>query len=310
MNYFVDDLINSIKLRSMAPISQKTFDDDKILSISNEELQTKLVSDLITIRENYFASLQDVSIESGVERYSIPKRAIGGTLKDIFFIDSAGNLSELEYVDYSRILDYQTSGNVPQKYSIMGDEIIVMPTPNVSVGKLRFNFAKMPNAMTFKNQCAKINSIIIAGPTISFLVDTDLTSLMSVGTKIDFISSSPPFKTWFEDCSITQITSTQIDVNLSSVADISGVQTNIEIGDYICLSGDSCYPQIPVSFHHILAQMVVVRIFESLGDLNKLNNAKATLDQMRKEATALIKNRVENSPIRYVIKNSLMRYVR
>lgn len=310
MNYFVDDLLTSIKGNSMAPISQKTFDDDFIIKIANEELQTTLVSDLITIRENYFASIQDVNLEANVEKYAIPKRAIGGALKDIFYIDQNGFLQELEYVEYARILDYQSLGGSPQKYSIMGDEIIIMPKPIVSVGKIRFNFPKLPNSMVLKNKCAKINNFSIAAGTVSFFVDTDLTTSLSVGSKIDFISSSAPFKSWFEDVTITQITSTQIDVSLSSVDDVTGLSTDVEIGDYICLSGTSCYPQIPVSFHHVLSQMVVFRIYLSLGDTNKADKAEQKLMKIRKDAIAIIKNRVENSPIRYSPRNTLIRFVR
>lgn len=308
MSYFVEDLLESIKLRSMAPIAQSTFDDDKLLSLANEENQLKLSSDLLKVKEDFFLTEETTALIAGVRNYGIPSRAIGNAIKSLSYqVSGTTKWTPLARVDSERAQDYTEQGSTPEKFYILGDEVILLPTPESASGTLRFEFPATPNALALTTTCAKITSSSSASSTASFVVNTDLTASLSVGDYVDFLCVQSPFKLWAYRVAITQITSTQIDVDLSDVVDAANTILP-QANDYICPSGTANIPQIPIAFHPILAQMVVVRLMESLGDLNKLGAAKQTLAEMRADAGFLIKNRVTNSPEKVRGRNSLRRY--
>jgi hypothetical protein len=310
MAYFVEDLLESIKSRSLAPISQSTFTDAKLVSMADEELQLKMVSDLISVREDFFLTEESTSIIAEVENYPVPSRAIGNALKQVFFIPTGTTTKiPLVRVDSERVEYFQTDGSEPRKYYILGDEIILLPTPQTACGSLLFVFPAKPNTLTQTLNCAKITAKISNVTTASFTVNTDLSSSLAVGDYVDFLSASAPFKLWKYRAQITQITSSLIEVAIADVTNAAGTVEPL-VNDYIVPTGTSNIPQIPISHHAILSQMVVVRLMESLGDLNKMNAARATLNEMRMEASKLVKNRVENSPVKVNWRKKLGSYFR
>lgn len=301
MSYLVEDLVESIKTRSLAPISQTTFDDDKLILMANEELQLKLVSDLVVVREDFFLAEESVSLIQDVANYGLPSRAIGNAIKQVFFVP-AGLTTRipLERVDSDRAQAYDTSSAQPEKFYLLGDEIVLLPTPSQSSGTVLFVYPASPNALTATENCTKITAVA----SNVFTVDTDLTASLIVGSYVDFVSAKSPFKLWTYRTAITAISSTSITVTL---ADVINAASTVEpqVGDYICASGNANIPQIPIAYHSVLAQMVVVRLMESLGDINKLNASIATLTAMRSEASKLVRNRVENSPAKVNGRNKI-----
>jgi hypothetical protein len=309
MSYFVEALLESIKSRSLAPISQSTFDDAKLIVMATEEMKLGLVADLIGIREDFFLAEESSALIGSVPNYPIPSRAIGNSLKDVFYVKTGSTAKKpLIRVDQERSQFYSATGE-PEKYYFLGDEIVLLPTPASASGSLTFVFPSNPNDLAATTDCTKITSIATVTTTTTFTVNTDLTASLVVGDYVDFLSVKSPFKLWAYRKAITAITSTTIAV---LNADVINEASTVEpiVGDYICPTGTANIPQIPVSHHSILAQMVVVRLMESLGDLNKLGSAKSTLAEMRSNGLKLIKNRVENSPEKITGRNQLRNYFR
>lgn len=310
MGYFVEDLVESVKRRSFAPISQSTFDDSGLIALANEELDLGLVADLVTIREDFFLTVESTPIIANTNYYPVPSRSIGNTLKTLFYVDAAGNEKLLNYIDPSRRSEYPLTGSAPSAFYLEGDSVVVVPKPTASTGSLLFQFPSKPNQLIATTSCAKITAIVNNTPTASFTVNTDLTTSLIVGQYIDIISVVSPFKLWAYRARITQITSTLIEVSLAGVLDQAGLNIAPSVGDYICPSGFANIPQIPTSYFPVLAQLVVVRILESLGDANKQLNATNTLRTLEAKAIKLVQNRVEASPKKVSTRRSLVRYFR
>lgn len=310
MSYFTEDLISSIKNRSLAPISQATFTESDLLSLASEELRTKLTSDLIRIREDFFQTHQIVPLIGGIANYGIPERAIGDALKSASYVEPNGQVRPpMPRGDSTDEGYYSISGGTPARFYIEGDELVLIPKPLNSTGSLKLVYPMRPSRLIPTSEAAKITEITNDGVTASFMVNTDLTSSLTVGDSIDFVSAKSPFKCWTIDAEITQITDTQIDVFLDTVTDDNG---NIEprIGDYICPAGFSNIPQIPIEMHPVLAQMTVVKLLESLGDRAKMEAAKVELREMRQEVGIVTKNRVESTPQRANRRTSIRKFFR
>ena len=94
---------------------------------------------------------------------------------------------------------------------------------------------------------------------------------------------------------------------------VQGVVTipaKLRVDDVISLPEETIIPQIPIELHPMLAQRVVMRCLESLGDTAGLQLAGAKLADMEAKTGSLIDNRVESSPMKIVprhtpIKNAI-----
>jgi molybdopterin converting factor small subunit len=310
MSYFVEDLLNSIKLRSFAPISQSTLEDDDIIALAQEEMSLKLVSDLISVREEFFETTEDQSILINKSHYPVPSRAIGNALKALYYVDSNGNQYELVFIDSSRRNEFETSATNPRAFMIEGDEVVLLPKPSQTLGTLRFLFPARPSNLIATTSCAKITGKTTVSSTVEFDVDTDLTASLSTSSYVDIQCSKSPFKLWTYRALIQAITATKITLRLADVLDQSGSVVEPEVGDYICPTGFSNIPQLPVEFHPVLSQMVNVRLMGSLGDLNKKAVEEGELERLRANALKLVKNRVEASPKKMNKRHTLIKYMR
>ena len=306
MGYLTEDLINSVKIRTFAPISQNTLTDADLLTIANEELSLRLVSDILGVREDFFLTNETVAIVANEDHYAIPTRAIGSALKAVFYVDAGGNKTIIPRIEVDRSQTTSDSSGEPQKYYLEGDEIVLLPTPSLSSGSLLFSYFQRPNELVETASCAKITGSSELSGTVTFTVDTDLTTTLLVGDTVDFLNGSPPFLLWAKDVAVTAVTATTIDVALADVDDVQGAVLPLT-GDYICLSGTANIPMVPVEFHAVLAQMTACRVLLALGHAEKMQMAKAELEQMRREALKLVKNRVELSALKVTGRSGLVK---
>lgn len=295
MSYLVEDLIASAKLRSFAPTSQYTFETADFIRIANEELSQKLVPDIFGKREDFFLTFKDVDLTSGVDRVTIPKRAIGNTFKSLWYVEDGVIKYQLKLATEEEYESYSGSTGTPQMFIIEGDEVVLLPTPNSSSGSVRFRYYAKPNLLISTSSCAKITAISSASGTTTFTIDTDLTADLSTGDEVDVVSGASPFLLWADEVPLTAISSTEMEVDTDDVDNAAGT-VEPQVSDYICPTGYSNIPMIPVEFHAVLAQMMAVRMLAGLGDLNKLTAAAQILEQMRKESVSMIVNRVESQP--------------
>jgi hypothetical protein len=307
--FLVEDLIESAKDRSFAPISQSTFQDADVLRILNEELSLGMVSKIQKQREDFFIARQTTALIANKDHYLLPKRAVGNALKALFITDTSGNKRLLTRREIDRIAEYSTSAGESSEFYFEGDQVVLMHPPASGGASLLFVFSRRPNKLVLTTSCAKITAVSSSLGVTTLTVDTDLTASLSVGSAVDFLRQDSPFTLWADTVSITAITASTIAV---ATTDVSDVDSSVEpsVGDYICPSGYSNIPMIPEEFHPVLAEMGACRMLRALGDLNKFQAASAVLKQMMDEALDLIKNRAESSPQRPSKKHGLIRNFR
>lgn len=308
VDFLIEDLIESAKDRSFAPISQSTFQDADILRIANEEI-LRVMSAINKVREDFFYARQTTAMVAGKDHYLIPKGAAGNALKALFWVDSASNKRLLQRRDIDRIGAYSSAKGDSDAFYFEGDEVVLTSSPSGG-DSLLFIFSRRPNRLVLTSDCAKITSVASAAGTTTFTVNTDLSTALPAGSKVDFLRATSPYTLWSESISITAITATTIAVLSSDVYDVDGVTVEPAATDYICPTGYANIPMLPIEFHPVLAQRITCRMLSSLGDLNKLQAGKADLMEIERDALSLIKNRAESSPERPSKKSGLLRAFR
>lgn len=178
-----DDLIQSVKLNIMFPISQSTFTADDILSFANKEMATSQVPSILQFHEEYLVAVKEVPLESNQSVYPIPYRAIGLKLRDLMYRDSSNNLTEMTRITGDEdIFTYGSgSGTPPYKYKLQGNDVILVPLiGSQPTGSLIFVYYLRPNQLVTNNRAAiisnftesitLINSSISPGDTITINV--------------------------------------------------------------------------------------------------------------------------------------------
>jgi len=175
-----NELIEAVKRKIALPINQRTFSEEDILAFSNEELMISQVPDILMYHEEFFVFSEDVTLIANVQRYAIPERAMGMKLRDVFYVDTNGNLFEMTRINPDDKAYWQRESatiNLMQKYYLEGNDIVLAPQ-NVSspTGSLRFSYFIRPNQLVpneraaisesfFKNITIN-NSSIVAGDTL------------------------------------------------------------------------------------------------------------------------------------------------
>ncbi len=296
MIYLTEDLVASVKRRTLAPTSQKTFQDADIIALLNEELELKIVPAILSVREDYFLNRAATNIAANVELYPIPERAIGNALKNIFYVLSDGiSKMDLHRLQLADVVDYGQTASSPSGYILQGDYIRLLPQPNTTTGSLEVWHLQRPSQLVPTTSVCAITAVTSLAGTTTFTVDTDLTGTISVGDSVDFLNSDSPVMLSSRDVVVTAITVSSIAVATADVTDDSGA-VSASIGDYVCAARHANIPMVPQEFHPLLAEMAAARIMQALGHNDKLQAVNVSIAEMKDAAMKMISTRVEDDP--------------
>ena len=295
-----DKLIESVRNRAMVPSDNRTFDDNNILAIANEEMDVQLLDKILSIKEGHLATHIDIpKNDEGI--YNIPDRAVGNKLMDVSLIES-NQVWEMSQISISELPNHDEAYNSfgMDKFYIEGNQIKIIQ-PARSYEYVRMYFYIRPNVLTKLNQAAIIKNITSSAGITTFTF-TAIPSKFQItdGTtgavlKYDIVDSKSPNKIISWD-----IIPTSINANLKTMSfntsDIEKQLVNIKTGDYVTYAEESPVPNIPTEMHPVLAQLTAVHILEAMGDSEGLNNAKVRLERMFTSTMQIVDDRVELAP--------------
>lgn len=302
MFFDTEDLVSAAKRSEFFPVSQTTFTDpDDLIAFANEEMLTKIVPAILSVRQDYFLAQSVVQMRSYLNHYALPERAIGNDLKDLFYLPDSGSIDVRYSIPRRQVHDLgavsSSFGSSPTAFYLKSDEVVIAPTPGSisgSDGLLYFYFMR-PSKLVPTAQCGKITAISSAGGTTTFTVNADLTTLVSSGGLIDVLTGRSPFRLPAVDVAITAIAANSIDVATSDVTDESGTLV-ARVGDFLCPAQTACIPMIPQEFHPILAELICFRALKALGATQHLQVLASNVKDMMAGAMKLISTRVESEP--------------
>lgn len=285
------ELLTSIKLKGHIPSNQAPFTDANLMAIGDDEIDTILMEQIKSTRENYYLTSVDLSVTSdGV--YPIPLRAIGGGLA-LAQIVSGSMIYPITRSELSEQFSTVTSASGFYGFQLSGNNIKVLPLP--TSGVVRLSYYCIPNKMVATTAAAQITAV--SSGTLTFAAGT-IPSTITTNSPCDIIKDQPGFDWWNIDLTPSSVSSTQIV--------FSSVNSNVAVGDWVALAGQSPVPQIPVEFRPLLVQRIIQQYYESQGYTEKLTASQAKLSKMEKAVFGLINPRVAEAPKRIVADGSLI----
>jgi hypothetical protein len=285
----------------MIPSDQSTFTDEDFLEMLNEEIQYFGVPHLLRTHEEYLMTHVDVPIVAGKSEYSIPERAIGNKLRDVAYVDTAGSYYELARADVEHLSDYSSASvsDYPNSFYLKDNKVILIdgiPT----TGVLRMFFYMKPNKLVEDDLAGVITDI---DRTTGVITISEFPDAFETAVLYDFIGHASPNRILDYD-----ITPVSVNGTLKILTfNIAEIPEDLQIGDYINVSGETTVAQLPEELHPILAQRVAIAALEAMSDTEAAATAQRKLDKMEESSNTLIDNRVEGAPEKILNRHSPLR---
>lgn len=284
--YTVDGLVDSVKNKYLLPDSQVLLTTQNFVDLLDEEMRTIIIPLIISCHSEYFVTNYDQTITSSSNAYDLPRRSVGGVLRDVLLVDGSGNEYAMNYIDPSmaKINSYPAvSINYP--FTIRNDQVILLPetaTPPTSC-TLRMRYERRPNNLTLSTNCGQIESIDDTELTLS-TVDTEWTT----STTFDIIQNHPQFRSISDDQDITDIT--------GSVVTLDESPTGIAVGHWVCPAYMTCIPQLPYEAFPALVQRGIMRASDAIGEKAVFDTASKMYDELAPKLVGLLTPRVKGTP--------------
>ncbi len=281
-SYTTTQLVDNIVLTSHIPESNNTFTPGDLINLSNRELQTAIMKQIISTRGGYYLTYRDYALTQD-NTYPIPSEAIAGAVDNVeILIDTV--IIQCALLEEAEQTNTQYPNSTTYGFYIRGNTIQILPSVN-SIGHVRVWYLRRPSQLIPTSEACQIQAIDSSTPGQTTFSVASVPSNITMGSFVDLLQDQPTFNILEEDLEITDIQGTDITVNAEVLP---------EVGDWIALHNQTPIPQIPVEFRPLLEQRVVCKVYELQGYLDKLAAAKKVLEEMQGDTLNLITPRVKN----------------
>lgn len=286
--YTTDDLLTTVKNRGMLPdASTGSLSSATLLQFGSEELQGPLVTLILSAREKYYETYSDTNVTAAQAVYAIPDRAVGGVLSAVQYFYQ-NQVMALIPIDPSSITTTNTS-IYPYGFYFQNNSIVLYPTPNTTQGTLRQRYFQRPSRLDLVTNCALITAFDPIALTVTV---ASVPTSWATGTICDFVPKSLPYTPYGLNTALSGVTGTTIS--------LVALPTGIAVGDYIATAGMTPIPEIPYEFFQVLAQMVVCKALEAIGDAQNLQFAQSNMKSYMDSALRTITPRDQTGPKKVV----------
>jgi hypothetical protein len=175
--------------------------------------------------------------------------------------------------------------------------VVLWPTPDSAYGTLRLKILWRPGTLVATSAAARITVIGAAdsgGAGYRRFTCATVPTSVTTSVTLDHVRALNAFETQHADMAVharTTGASGTIDI-----AETAFTAANIAVGDYFCLAGQSCIPQIPDALHVWLARRLACAMLEQRRDRSALADCQAKADEIETQLADLLKPRVEGEP--------------
>lgn len=252
--------------------------DSDLISDMDFEMRSVLTPKLRSINEEYFVTHSDTTISSGVSSYAIPTRAVAGSLRDVQLVRTDNSLQYLPRLEISELPMIMginpTQAGTPLGWYPEGNNLIMFPSPGVGIGSLRQYYEQRPGDLVALSAAGLISQI----NTGTGVVTCNIPGTFTTSQSYDFVKGTPHFDTWATNKTATAVGGATITFATTDLP------SNLAVGDYVCLAGQSPVPQIPYELHPLLLQSLIIQILGSTGQRGKLQDAERKYGAMATQA--------------------------
>lgn len=277
------------------PTSQALFTNAKLVLMLDDELKTRIVPFMMAIREEWYVTYREYTADGQTTVYPIPPDAVGQKLRQISTWDTPTN-GVYKMCDNIPRLDPDSLFDANFGFYVQGTNIVFYPNPISTQKLIRLYYVKRVDNLVETTAASLITNITGADITTSFTPPATFVP----GASVQIVSQNSPFRPVF--------TSTISNV-VGSTVTLANPITNASVGDWLCLTGESVFPQIPIETIPLLCEAVVIKCLEALKDTDGMQAAMANYNQMELSVKATLSPRVDGSPKKIMNRKRIARYI-
>jgi hypothetical protein len=283
MDYRAATLLESIRRRGALPSATAAgCADSDLLALTNEELQSWLVPLIMELREDYFIQRNTQTTVAGTAEYRIPPRAVAGKLREVDIVTSSGAVRNLARISLDELEEWPQGGTgTPAAFYVSGNNVVLVPTPS-GAETLRLTYYLRPSQVV-------ADSYMITDITGDDLTVSNGAGEFFSGGWLDIVAFRSPFDVKHVELDIAAANISGLDVILT----VTDLPADIELFDYAANYETTPIPNAPAEFHPLLAQRVVCKVLEQMGQGNRLQMAQARLSEMVDQARRTYAPRVD-----------------
>lgn len=279
MTFNTTRLVEQINLKGSLP--QGRFETQEILDVAYDVLLSEVTPYMISQREEYYVRKTTEAITASQAEYGFPTRALGQALREVQIIKGTV-VVDVDRIDLEEITS--TAEGEPNEFYVMGNSIYLYPTPNVSQNTLQMYYFFRPSKLVPVNECAYISAIDTGTNTLTVSAPTDWTT----ADTFDLIQGRDGFKVRSFDLTASAVSTSSIT--------LSELPSGLQVGDYVALSGESCFPFLPTEGHQLLVYKTVAALLESIGDTANAASADKRGLMIQAQLDNLFGTRIQGAP--------------
>jgi hypothetical protein len=249
MAFTTSDLLSSVNRLAFIPSGQVTFTDAEILAIADEETQTKIMPRLMAIREEFFVFPYTTAVMASQRLYPVPPRSIGGMIREVRIVNSAGTYQDLERIEPEAV--QSQSVGTPTQFYLEGESVGLYPIPSSTQGSLEISFFIEQGALVAVTQSGVISNINTGTNTLTLAT---IPSSWATGQLFD-VSSGRGSQAYKSIDSSGTVSGTTIQ--------FSSLASTLLVGDYVTIAETSVLVQLPRNMRAPLAQATAARLLEA-----------------------------------------------
>lgn len=288
MGWTTTELLTVIRERGRIPSGDPDYTDAALLRRADWQMSELFTPVVLSVREEFFNTVQRITLEGGRQDYPFPTRAFASVLRDVKYVGTSDSeIYDLTPLPHGDRYIYRHATGRPDSYTIEDDKIVVLPEPSDNItGSLEIYYEYRPGALVPTSEAMEITSV--SGGVLS----GSAPSAWSTSDKFDVIKGTPPFALVSADLTAGAVTS-----STSVEFDTGDIDTDrIKVGDWVALAGESPVPQIPASLHSILGLAVATDVAFELDypDAKAFaQRLESSMQRARGTLTPRVKGRVE-----------------
>jgi len=302
IDYTTTSLLSTLRLLPLMPSVQALFSDSDLLTILTFEMNSKIIPMIDNQAEEYFIQSDDIPYVTSNTVYSIPSRAMAGKLRSVSFVDANDNEIRVPRLRPEDIMSNVNATGLAINPALWGfylrgyKVVLYLSSVNGTSSAykyLRLRYVRSPNQLVSVGACAQVTQIVGNIVSVNAVPGTFLTTVT-----YDMISNVPNFDSYQDDAVCTLISG----LNMT----FTSVPTALQVGDWICLSGQAPVAQIPYTpGYDLLLQLSAAKCLEIHGDTEGFNIAMSQAKDMKQYFISVISPRVDGNVIRLTTPNSL-----
>jgi len=296
--YTWTELYDSIKVRGSIPTAAAFFTEGRLLTIANDTLRLDLMNLVNSVQEGFYSYDDDTTVDSSNNAYRIPSRAVGAKLENAILLIGTKR-SPLTRFSEDEILDSEQSPESKPGFYIKRNHLYLLPKDGAGFTTLRQVIVMRPNQIVKNTEGAEITAIDTGTKVVTC---STVPAGWTTSKTFDIVKADPGFD-WL---AIDQ-TASAVTTGASGTLTFSALPSELAVGDWVSLAGESPVIQLPVELQPLLAQETANVAMHSKGDAQAMKLGTEAAKKLRKAAQDLINPRVEKAPKKIRNRSGILR---